>query len=304
MNFTYNSNMLSGGTKIRRQKFGISSLLFLSFVGLAFMVAGNFIDTNLAIAPSWSRTSGTITSISTRIDDGSKLYAPIVSYTVDNKTYHTTSNFQSSLAPSIGDTREIAYNPNQPEESKLVEKGMGALLPWILSVIGGSLAILAIILFVRSGRRSRLIQALQSSGQKLTGIITDIQPTAGNNGAFKIVVSATDLSGTVRNYLSDTLGGFAGLSMADFRNNPIPIDVYIDPTDPDRYYVDISDIPNLTPERIQQLIQSAIKPQPATPVATTPPTMPDQPTASLPPLSPQQTPTGTSAGQPPQPPAA
>ena len=50
--------------------------------------------------------------------------------------------------------------------------------------------------------------------------------------------------------------------MADFRNNPIAIDVYIDTTNPKKYYVDISDIPNLTPERIQELIKSALDRKP------------------------------------------
>ncbi len=108
----------------------------------------------------------------------------------------------------------------------------------------------------------------------MQGILTDIQSTGGNNnGSYKIVISATNIAGVVQNYVSDSLNNIAGLAMADFRNNPIPIDVYIDPTKPQNYYVDISDIPNLTPERIAQLTQSAVKTAgPQTIMNTTPPT--------------------------------
>ena len=70
-------------------------------------------------------------------------------------------------------------------------------------------------------------------------------------------MSATDNTGVVQNYVSDSLNGVAGLAMADFQNNPILIDVYVDLINPQNYYVDISDIPNLTPQRISELIQAA-----------------------------------------------
>ena len=98
------------------------------------------------------------------------------------------------------------------------------------------------------------------SGQKLQGILVDVQSEGSdNNSGYKIVVSATDTSGAVQNYVSDSLTGIGGLAIADFRSNPIPIDVYIDPANPQNYYVDVADIPNLTPERIGELIKSAMQ---------------------------------------------
>jgi len=71
---------------------------------------------------------------------------------------------------------------------------------------------------------------------------------------YNLIVSAS-YNGVVNNYISDSLNGVAGLAMSDFNNNPISIDVYINPLNPEEYYVDISDIPTLTPDRIIELIK-------------------------------------------------
>ena len=113
-------------------------------------------------------------------------------------------------------------------------------------------------MFVKSILRTRNIDKLVSGGHKLQGVLVDLQTQQSKNGAtYQIVVAATGRSGTVQNYVSDPLSGVGGLAMADFQNNPIPIDVYVDPSNPKHYYVDISDIPNLTPERISQLVKMA-----------------------------------------------
>jgi hypothetical protein len=38
---------------------------------------------------------------------------------------------------------------------------------------------------------------------------------------------------------------------------PLTINIYIDPMNPEKYYVDIEDIPDLTPERVMELMQAA-----------------------------------------------
>ena len=48
--------------------------------------------------------------------------------------------------------------------------------------------------------------------------------------------------------------------MIDLRANPVPIDVYIDTVNPENYYVEVDDIPNLTPDRIADMIKTVVKP--------------------------------------------
>ncbi|MGE5310046.1 MAG: DUF3592 domain-containing protein [Sphaerimonospora mesophila] len=266
--------MFGNGFKVKRQKFGIGSLVFLLLFGTAFVGAGFLVINGVQIDSSWQRTNGEVVDVYDRTDNGSTTYAPVVKYSVNEQEYQMTGSLSSSFMPTIGEQREIAYNPQQPNEAKLVE-GIGATW-WLrlFPVFGIGMMVVALISFIRSLKRSNTINDLVRTGHKVQGILTDIQSTGGNNnGSYKIVISATDIAGVVQNYVSDSLNNIAGLAMADFRNNPIPIDVYIDPTKPQNYYVDISDIPNLTPERIAQLIQSAVKTAgPQTIVTAAPPT--------------------------------
>jgi len=186
------------------------------------------------------------------------MYSPRVEYIVAGQTYTVTSHMSSNSRPSVGSTQRVGYNPGDPSEAR-VDEGVGGIA--FLSVFAG-LGVLGIllgpILYIRSRRRTAAINKLVQSGQKVTGVVTGISSnrngTNQNSQAFVVEVSATDLSGTVRQFTSDSLTGLGPLAMMDFQANPIAVDVYIDPANPDNYYVDISDLPNLTPARIAELI--------------------------------------------------
>lgn len=257
MNIPLNLGLLSRGFKTKRQAFGVGSLIFLLVFGIGFTAAGYFAIRSSIIDPSWQRISGTVVDSSKNVDDSSTTYAAIVSYSVNGMTYQVMSSSGSSFAPTIGDTREVAFNPNQPSQAKVAESPGTTIWLWLFPVIGVFLIILAPILFIRSVNRSRTIRNLRITGQKLSGVIVDVQSMGGNNSTYKIVVAATNNNGVVQNYISDAIGGIGSIAMADFQKNPIPIDVYVDLIDPKRYYVDISEIPNLTPQRISELIHEA-----------------------------------------------
>ena len=263
------------GIKVRRQKFGLGAFIILVLLGIAFTAFGLFIVRSSQIDKSWIKVRGEVVEVSSTISQGSTLYTPIIKYEVNGQSHRITPSSSSSFYPT-GSHREVAYNPARPNEAKVIEGTGTKLLLLAFPAIGMLLLVLAPILFFRSIKRSQRISNLTQTGQKLQGVITDIQSTGSTNGnnVYRIVVSAVDPAGATQNYKSDSLAGVAGLAMADFRNNPIPIDVYIDPADPKNYYVDISDIPNLTPERIGELIKSAISN--ARPTTMTQPAVPSQ----------------------------
>ncbi len=292
MNISSN-NFGNTGFKVRRQNFSIGSLIFLILFGAVFTGVGLAIYKSTQTDDSWTRVQGEVASVSSRISEGSTLYTPVVSYEANGKAYQVAGNGGSSSYPNIGDKREVAYNPTRPDQSKVVESAGSKMFILIFPAVGIAMLILAPILFIKSLQRSSRIKNLVRTGQKVRGVLVDIQTNSGNNNnhTYNIVVSAADNSGGVQNYTSDSLSGIAGLAMADFRNNPIPIDVYIDPTNTQNYYVDVSDIPNLTPQRISELIKSAVSStQPNTivqgqappPIVQQPPNMPTFP-PSLPP---------------------
>ncbi len=259
MQFSYNSNIAQNfSSKPKRRKFGVSSLLIMVFIGVVCIAIGVFMLQSTKIDPSWVHTNGKVTSaVPVRTSNSSSMtYAPIISYTVAGQSYSVTSSTSSSIMPATGSTREVAYDPAMPANAMAVDGTTVKVLLYIFPAIGVLFVIAAPIAFVRGIRRSHDISSLQTSGIKTTGVITEFG--GGNNSEYFVVVTATDASGGVRNFKSDPMAGIGGLAMADFRSHPIPVDVYVDPSNSDNYYVDISDLPNLTPERIASMVRSVL----------------------------------------------
>lgn len=266
--------MFNNGLKAKRQKFGIGSLILLLLFGAVFTGVGFFALNGTAIDAEWQRIPGEIIDVKSGISDSSTTYSAVVKYSVNGEDYRIISSFGSSFAPTIGEKREVVYNPSQPTQAKVVEDASTTWWLWIFPIVGIVILISAPVSFIRSLLRSREIRRLTQTGQKLQGVMTDLQPTSTNNRSSKIVVSAVDMTGTTQSYLSDPISGIGGLAMADFQTNPIAIDVYVDPLNPKNYYVDISDVPGLTPQRINELLQSAAKRMQPSTLVTPQPTIP------------------------------
>lgn len=229
--------------------------MFIFFGGI-FVVAGLLIINSSKIDPSWERVNGTIIDVSrTTGKNSSSTYAPVVEYSVNSQVYSVVGSISTSSQPNIGQSREVAYDAARPAQSKVVESASSLWFVYIFPVVGLFLMVLGVHLYARSKKRNNNIEHLMQNGQKLQGVLVDVLSEGGNTaGGYKLVVAATAASGIVQNYTSDALTGIGGLAMADFHSNPVPIDVYVDQLNPQNFYVDISDVPALTPERIKQLI--------------------------------------------------
>ena len=246
--------------KPRRSKFGIRALFFTLLFGVIFTGSGYTILRSTEIDPSWTRVTGSVVDVSaSRTTENSTQYAAIIGYTVNGQSYRVIGSSSSSTRPAVGSAAAVAYNPASPAEGKAVVSPVWPVLLYLAQLIGVITFISGPVLFVRAILRSHKIAALQQNGQKLTGVIIDIPTRSNSNrqGGYTIVVAATDSLGVFNNYESDPMTGVAGLSIMDFQNHPVAIDVYVDPVSPSNYYVDISGIPELSPSRIAELIASA-----------------------------------------------
>ena len=267
MNISFNSNLANmTSVKARRQKFGIGSLIIMIIIGVVFLGIGKAVVKGTSVNSSWTKVTGSVVSVSSNINNGSTTYTPVVQYTVNGQQYQVTSSISSSAYPAVGSTKQVAYNPSQPSDAKVVTSAGQLWFVYLFPVVGVLLVIGAPILFVRSIRRSKDIKSLQQTGTKLQGILSDVlmagqTNTNGGGTTYKMVVTATNLSGQPQNFTSDTIRGIGGITLAHFQSNPIPIDVYVNPSNPNDYYVDISDIPELTPEKISELIRQSVNNQ-------------------------------------------
>jgi hypothetical protein len=264
-------------SKAKSVSFGLAPLLAMIFIGIAMIIGGVFFITSSKIDPSWTRVEGSVidfreeTTRRSRTDSGGsrdydddRTYYPVVEYNVDGQKYTVKSSLGSSTQPRLGESRTVAYEPTHPQSAKLVDSAGMQVLLYLIPAAGVLVIIAAIIGYSSSKKRAGTVKTLQQSGYKTTGVIVDIQSqhhgAGANDSGYKIVVSATNGSGIVNNYVSDELYSIGGLAMIDFRTNPVPIDVYIDTVNPENYYVDVDDIPNLTPDRIADMIKTVVKP--------------------------------------------
>jgi len=262
--------------KPKRATFGVGGLIATTIVGILFVFIGIFAINILKPDPTWLTVQGKVISItqsvssasSTSSSSNSAMYSPVVQYTVGGVNYTLTSGESSSQSPTIGDSAEVLYNPASPAQAKVKQSAIFSILVWLFPVVGVIVFVAGIFGFIRSRKRTARIQNLLSSGVKVQGVVSEVSARQSNNTgvssndnssvSYIIRVSATNLSGVVQTYTSDSVVGFGALALADFRTTPIAIDVYLDPSDATNYYVDISEIPNLTPARIAEMVASAI----------------------------------------------
>lgn len=122
---------------------GIVRAVLGYIIGIVFIGAGYFAITTSSIDESWIRINGTVSDIETserlRSDSTNRydeVHAPIVSYTVDEQQYSVTSSTASSSLPVIGEAKEIAYNPADPADSKVVQSSTQQALLWLFPVLG------------------------------------------------------------------------------------------------------------------------------------------------------------------------
>lgn len=258
MAFTFNGIPLGGNFKARRSSFGIGSLIFMLLFGAVFIgVSFLFIGDDLR-SRNWESVSGTITHVSQSTDsEGDTTYRPTVAYNVDGQTYTASPSYSSSQHYTTGDTQTVHYDPSNPSEGVIRTNGMGFFI-YIFPIVGVLVIIFGVFGFIRNIRRSGQINHLKSSGTKVQGVVTAVGGSnSSNNNSVQITVSATGPNGQVHHYQSDSVNGFGVVGLAEYQTKPVAIDVYIDPIDPSKYYVDLDDIPEITPERIASLLKNA-----------------------------------------------
>lgn len=298
-------------TSNRRKRFGFGSLLITLFVGIIFTVAGFTLFRGNQVDDNWVTIQGEVVDIETSASqEGSTMHRPVVGYSVDGEEYTIASGSSTAARPSLGEAREVAYNPDNPEEAVIPS----ATMFWLtiaFMLLGVGMIIGAPIGFILSRKRTKDISSLKETGQKVDGVVVDIQAFGGSRtnrrrsrmgnsristglasssrGSYRVVVATPDQNGNTKQYVSDSMEGLGGIAMLNFQQNPIPVSVYIDPSNPDNYYVDIEALPSLTPQRITEMFQSAVGGQQQQSQSAQPPTtMQAAAQSPVPPQSPQQ----------------
>lgn len=94
----------------------------------------------------WPRADGTVVEVSSYVDrDTSRrngrrrttettMYRPVVEFSVNGQQYRFTSKVSTSDPWTVGDTVEVVYNPDNPNDAAIT--GASGWVPWLLGGLG------------------------------------------------------------------------------------------------------------------------------------------------------------------------
>lgn len=204
----------------------------VSFLGAADRVDGKVVD--LTERMSSHRTgSGTVRT--------STLWYPTVEYSVDGQTYSFQSDTGSDPpAYEVGETAEVAYDPDNPHDARLASFGNAFLAPLIVGGLGIVFTPIGVVLFVK-GRRILARRAwLRENGREIWAEVEHIGRAFNVrvNGRHPYVVHATwqdEQTGRTHTATSDYLRRDPGPGMQGRTH----VRVLFDPADPDRNLLDL-----------------------------------------------------------------
>jgi hypothetical protein len=270
--------------KARRNKFGLGTAAIVAAAGVMFTGASYLFLADDIKSREWPSAPAVVTNVSRSTNsDGDQMYRPTVEYKVSGVTYQNTSPSSSSSAVSIGDERTIRYNPNSPSEGVIAMSGTDWFII-LFPIVGIGLILGSIVGLIKSVRRGKAIKSLKQSGMKLQGIVTNVEQSS-QHGSVTITVTAQEHTGQVRMFQSDSMSGNT-FTLLQYQQQPIAMDVYVDPSDPANYYVDLDDVPELDAAQLGNLLKLATNRQPVgmAPTSTIPAAPPVSP--AIPPVPP------------------
>ena len=243
---------------------GASVAVIFMVIGLVFAISGSVFALMSMIGEGWIKTEASVIDIRQyRSSKGVREYTPTCRYSVNGKDHIVYGNISSPDKPVIGDSCAVAYNPADPAEAKVEYSTETLLVTYgIVVIIGVFMVVVGIVVFIGAVNRTRTINVLLQTGQKVTGRLIGIGRVKWGNHKSpttprRLVVSADTGSVETKKFVSDILRAGAWVyASSDFTTNPIFLDVYMDMTDPSKYYVDPSGV------RIDEVTQ---------PISPTPP---------------------------------
>lgn len=244
---------------VQRYMMGKMTVILSLAVGGFFIGIGWLFYSAGTAEEGWISATGTVIEIEKHSGSGSSTtYSPVVEFRVDGDSYTVGSSISSSAKPTVGEEREIYYNPTDPNDA-VIKNSTGSTAVFFICILVGLLIIVSLPIGVfRTRKRTKEIERLKSQGTQHQGIVTDVNYKGKANGKkISKVIVAADIHGTVKEFVSDSVVGAQSIVLEDLENNPIAVDVFIDPNDPEKYYVDIDDIRGVSGQRIQELIQKA-----------------------------------------------
>jgi Protein of unknown function (DUF3592) len=236
-------------------------------LGVVILVIGVVLvaDTARFVAGA-ERVTGEVIDLSRDEDDeGGVTFHPVVRFTTaDGRTVEFVSPSGSSPpSHSEGDRVEVLYDPDDPQDAQL----SGFIDLWLDSVVAfgigvGFIVVSGFVLFLTRGRSKADMEWLRRHGRRVQGrspravesILTfqDVSP-------FQVEAEIDELAGgQPRVVRSEDIW----IDPAPYLKDRETVVVYIDPNEPERYFVDVSFLPREDDAETPVLAPGSVRPPP------------------------------------------
>lgn len=223
--------------------------ILLVVVGVAFMVVGIFLHTNSVLAKrDWTETEAVIIDIKKERKDtfqGSQgssdydryNYYITVQYEANNQTYTTLLDHYSSEM-RVGDMEIIYYNPESPSQFASNAGASGGLAA---CAFGLAPLIVVFVLIKSEKKEKKNIKQLKESGLKVVATIKELEVdhSVCVNGKYaRRLICCIDSVGDVEPKCYRSKRIYEDMPYVKGKS----VDVYIDATNSENYFVDLESV--------------------------------------------------------------
>ncbi len=227
-----------------------ASLLF-SAIGAVFVIVAIFITiSNFQFLQTATKTSGNVIDLIKNVDtdsdgDTSTTYTPVVSFTTSTGQKVETKTSISSNPPSheIGDSVAIYYSPKEPKKIMIDSFMDKYFLPIIFGAFGLIFSAIGGFGLLKAKKKNDEAKLLQANGQRIDSTFVEVRPvmevTINGRNPWKIVSKWVNLANGQTYFFESSELMFDPTNYMTGQT----ITVFIDPSDPKKYYMDITFLP-------------------------------------------------------------
>lgn len=225
----------------------IIKYVFLS-IG-ALMLAGAFYlyQDKQAFLKRAETVQGTVIELISKRSDNSTTYAPVVTFTTKkgNKIEFTSSVSSNPPSYSEGESVEVFYDPAEPKDASINGFASLWLGPLILGILGTVFFLIGFGIILFGFLKQRKTLYLRDNGKRIDTkfVQVHLNYSMAVNGRNPFQISSQWINPQTNEmyvFESDSIW----FDPTEFIKDDI-IKVMIDPSNPKKYYMDISFLPNL-----------------------------------------------------------
>ncbi|MFH6935069.1 DUF3592 domain-containing protein [Flavobacterium sp. FlaQc-30] len=225
----------------------IIKYVFITIGALMLAGAFYFYQDRQAFLKKAETVQGTVVELISKRSDNSTTYAPVVSFTTKagNKIEFTSSVSSNPPSYSEGESVEVLYDPAEPKDASI--NGFASLWigPLIFGILGTVFFLIGFGIILFGILKQRKTQYLRDNGKRIETKFVQVHLNYGMavNGRNPFQISSQWLNPQTNEmyvFESDNIW----FDPTEFIKSDI-IKVMIDPSNPKKYYMDISFLPTV-----------------------------------------------------------